>query len=228
MSERLSPLDTMFLDLEQVDDGATMHFGAVMVFDPLPEGGTPDIDRVREHVDERLHLPAALSQAALAPAREPAVVDDMGARRRTSTSPRTCAMRRCRRPGGDAELHEWFGDFLSHRLDRRRPLWETVLLDGLAGGRWALATKTHHCLVDGMGSVDVGRAPARRRAFAAAPAGRRPLAASRSAGRSRRAVAPVPGAAGPRREGRRRRAAVTRATRSRAPPPSPTSSSTRS
>ena len=33
MGERLSPLDTMFLDLEQVDDGATMHFGAIMVFD---------------------------------------------------------------------------------------------------------------------------------------------------------------------------------------------------
>ena len=60
-------------------------------------------------------------------------------------------------PGGDDELHEWFADFLSHRLDGRRPLWESVLLDGLAGGRWALVTKTHHCLVDGMGSVDVGR-----------------------------------------------------------------------
>ena len=71
-------------------------------------------------------------------------------------------------PGGDVELHEWFGDFLSHRLDRRRPLWEMALVDGLAGGRWALATKTHHCLVDGMGSVDVGQilldADPRRRA----------------------------------------------------------------
>ena len=31
-----------------------------------------------------------------------------------------------------------------------------TLLDGLEGGRWALATKTHHCLVDGVGSVDIG------------------------------------------------------------------------
>ena len=61
-------------------------------------------------------------------------------------------------PGGDAELHEWLGDFWSHRLDRRRPLWEMTLLDGLQGGRWALATKTHHCLVDGIGSVDIGHA----------------------------------------------------------------------
>ena len=59
-------------------------------------------------------------------------------------------------PGGEAELHEWLGDFWSHRLDRHRPLWEMTLLDGLEDGRWALATKTHHCLVDGVGSVDIG------------------------------------------------------------------------
>ena len=59
-------------------------------------------------------------------------------------------------PGGEAELHEWLGDFWSHRLDRHRPLWEMTLLDGLEKGRWALVTKTHHCLVDGVGSVDIG------------------------------------------------------------------------
>ncbi|HET8949872.1 MAG TPA: wax ester/triacylglycerol synthase family O-acyltransferase, partial [Solirubrobacteraceae bacterium] len=58
-------------------------------------------------------------------------------------------------PGGEAELLEWLADFWSHRLDRSRPLWELALIDGLAGGRWALATKTHHCLVDGMSGVDV-------------------------------------------------------------------------
>jgi WS/DGAT/MGAT family acyltransferase len=156
MREQLSPLDTMFLDLEQVDDGATMHFGAVMVFDPLSEGGAPDIERVREHVNKRLYLlPRYRKQLSRPRASrvswttwEPAPRFDIAAHVRQATLPS---------PGGDAELHEWFGDFLSHRLDRRRPLWETVLLDGLAGGRWALATKTHHCLVDGMGSVDVGR-----------------------------------------------------------------------
>ena len=47
------------------------------------------------------------------------------------------------------------GDFYSHRLDRSRPLWEITLLDGLAGGRWSLVTKVHHCLVDGMSGVSV-------------------------------------------------------------------------
>ena len=59
-------------------------------------------------------------------------------------------------PGGDAEIDEWLGDFWSHRLDRSRPLWEMTLVDGLQDGRWMLATKTHHAMVDGVGSVDIG------------------------------------------------------------------------
>ncbi len=156
MTEQLSALDTMFLDLEEVDDGATMHFGAVMVFDHLPGGGTPDIATVRDHLSRRLYaLPryrqrlsdthaARLSHVSWVPA--PSF--DVDAHVRHATLPA---------PGGAAELHEWFGDFLSHRLDLRRPLWEIVLLDGLDDDRWALVTKTHHCLVDGMGSVDVGQ-----------------------------------------------------------------------
>jgi diacylglycerol O-acyltransferase len=156
MTAQLSPLDTMFLDLEEVDDGATMHFGAVLIFDPLPEGGAPDIARVRKHLQRRLYRLPRYRERLSRPhtshvswtSWEPAPGFDIAAHVRHATLPA---------PGGAAELHEWFGDFLSHRLDRARPLWETVLLDGLDGGRWALATKTHHCLVDGMGSVDAGR-----------------------------------------------------------------------
>ena len=74
---------------------------------------------------------------------------------RTSTSATTSGRAALPSPGGDAELSEWAADFFSHRLDRTRPLWEMVLVDGLDEGRWALATKTHHCLVDGVGSVNV-------------------------------------------------------------------------
>jgi diacylglycerol O-acyltransferase len=148
MTEQLSPLDTMFLDLEEVDEGATMHFGAAMVFDPPRRGGTPNIERLRDHLDRRLHLLPRYRMQLSRPrashlswtAWEPAPRFDIAAHVGHATLPA---------PGGDAELHEWLGDFLSHRLDRRRPLWEMMLLDGLAGGRWALATKTQHFLVYG-------------------------------------------------------------------------------
>ena len=52
---------------------------------------------------------------------------------------------------------DWCAEFWSARLDRSRPLWETVLLERLEGERWALATKTHHALVDGVGAVDAGQ-----------------------------------------------------------------------
>ena len=57
-------------------------------------------------------------------------------------------------PGGECELLQWAGDFYSHASTAPRPLWRSVLLEGLEGDRWALATKTHHCLVDGVGARD--------------------------------------------------------------------------
>lgn len=157
MGEQLSMLDTMFLELEQFDESAHMHIGAALVFDPLPDGGTPDIAALREHVGERIEMLPRFRQRLSAPQAgplswltwEPAAAFDLDSHVHRATLPA---------PGGEAELHEWLGDFWSHRLDRHRPLWEMTLLDGLEGGRWALATKTHHCLVDGVGSVDIGNA----------------------------------------------------------------------
>jgi WS/DGAT/MGAT family acyltransferase len=61
-------------------------------------------------------------------------------------------------PGGECELLEWLSEYWSHRLDRTRPLWDMVLLEELEGGRWALANRTHHCMVDGVGSIHVSYA----------------------------------------------------------------------
>jgi len=155
MGEQLSMLDTMFLVLEQVDETAHMHIGAALVFEPLPGGGTPDIGRFREHVRGRVGALPRFAQQLSDPHAGPltwltwerARPFDPDAHVQHATLPA---------PGGAAELQEWLGDFWSHRLDRHRPLWEMTLLDGLENGRWALATKTHHCLVDGVGSVDIG------------------------------------------------------------------------
>ena len=153
-NDQLTALDAAFLELEQADDGALMHIGAALVFDPLPGGGTPAIGEVREHLEQRLELLPRYRQKLDAPRtgglawpsweRDQRFEIDAHVRHATLPS-----------PGDEPEFLDWISDFYSHRLDRGRPLWEMVLLDGLTGGRWALVSKTHHCLVDGVGSVDV-------------------------------------------------------------------------
>jgi diacylglycerol O-acyltransferase / wax synthase len=153
MTDKLTALDATFLELEQVDESAHMHIGGVMVFESPPSGGVPTLEEVRAHLDARLHrLPRyrqRLSQPRTGglswPTWEADPAFDMASHVRHATLPA---------PGDDEELLEWASDFFSHRLDRAHPLWRVVLVDGLADGRWALASKTHHCLVDGVGSVD--------------------------------------------------------------------------
>lgn len=154
MGDRLTPLDASFLELEQVDESAHMHIGWAMVFDPPPAGGAPSLEVLRNQTVERLGpLPRFLRRLSSPrvgsfslPSWEPDPDFDIATHMRHASLPA---------PGGEAELLEWLGDFYSHRLDRAHPLWETTLLDGLAEGRWALATKVHHCLVDGIGGASV-------------------------------------------------------------------------
>jgi diacylglycerol O-acyltransferase / wax synthase len=167
-TNQLTALDATFLELEQADDSAVMHIGAALVFDPLPGRGTPAIGKVRKHLEQRLDmLPRYLQKldvprtGGLAwPSWEPDQRFEIEAHVRHATLPS---------PGDEGEFLDWLSDYYSHRLDRGRPLWEMVLLDGLAGGRWALVSKTHHCLVDGVGSVDVADL-----LLAAEPAPRKP------------------------------------------------------
>jgi diacylglycerol O-acyltransferase len=152
----LSPLDAMFLELEQSDEGAVMSIGAAMVFAPLAGGGAPAFDEVLANLDARLtQLPRfsqRLSRTRVGGLHWPAwehiehfdIADHVHRVRLPS-------------PGADAELCEWMSDFYSHRLDRTRPLWEMALVEGLADDRWAVVSKIHHCLVDGVGGIDVGQ-----------------------------------------------------------------------
>jgi diacylglycerol O-acyltransferase / wax synthase len=154
MGDRLTPLDASFLELEESDESSRMHVGWAMLFDPLPEGGAPTLGRVQELIDRRLELlprfrqrlssarAGALSWPSWQPDPGFEVADHVG----RATLPA---------PGGEAELLDWLGDFYSRRLDRDRPLWEVILLDGLAGGGWAIAGKVHHSLVDGIGGSSV-------------------------------------------------------------------------
>jgi diacylglycerol O-acyltransferase / wax synthase len=171
MNERLDALDTSFLELEDASDGAHMHIGAVMIFGVSPEG-RPPLGDLRAELDRRIQfLPVYRCRLSSPHAgrlrrpkweRDPSF--DIAEHVRRAALPE---------PGGDAELTAWCADYWSTRLDRSRPLWDAVLLEGLADGRWALATKTHHALIDGVGAVDVtqllldpSRARSRRRAAA--------------------------------------------------------------
>ncbi len=156
MTDQLSVLDTMFLELEQSDAGAHMHIGIALVFDPLPGGGAPSLEdlerRGRERIPALPRFSQRLSSTETSPLSwltwEPVESFDLAGHLHHQVLPA---------PGDDEQLERWLADFWSHRLDRRLPLWEVVLLEGLTDGRWALAVKTHHCLVDGVGSIDIGR-----------------------------------------------------------------------
>jgi len=155
VGERLTPLDGTFLELEEVDESAHMHTGAILVFDPLPDGAPPSYEEVCRSLESRLgQLPRyrqRLSEPHTGGLSWPEWQDDVEFDVR-----RHVARAALPAPGGDRELAEWSSGFFSQRLDRHRPLWEMALVEGLAAGRWAIATKTHHCMVDGVGSVDVG------------------------------------------------------------------------
>ncbi len=150
----LNALDATFLELEEADQSAHMHIGAVMLFDPAPEGRAPTVDEVRAGLSARLErLPRfrqRLSEQRTGGLHWPKWLDDesfeIGHHVRAAALPS---------PAGEPELRDWAGEYFSQRLDRARPLWEIVVIE-LADGRWAMVTKTHHCMVDGVGSVDIG------------------------------------------------------------------------
>ena len=58
-------------------------------------------------------------------------------------------------PGREAELNNLMARLMAVELDRHRPLWEVWMIEGLEDGRWALISKLHHCMVDGVSGTDL-------------------------------------------------------------------------
>jgi WS/DGAT/MGAT family acyltransferase len=151
--ERLSSLDHAFLALE----GPTtcMHVAATAVLDAAPlcnaDGGI-DMERIRGYIASRLaSIPRYRQRLAWIPVENhPVWVDDehfdLSYHVRQSSLPK---------PGTTAQLQELCARLLERPLDRRRPLWEIWVIEGLAGGRFALHMKVHHCMVDGIAGVDL-------------------------------------------------------------------------
>jgi diacylglycerol O-acyltransferase len=145
--DRLTGLDSSFLHLER--DSAHMHVAGCMVFDGTP----PAYDELLGQIVSRLHLvPRYRQRLAFVPLNQgrPVWVDDPHFNvsfhvRHTALPP----------PGGEDELKRLAGRVFSQALDRSRPLWELWLVEGLAEDRFALLSKTHHALVDGVSGVDI-------------------------------------------------------------------------
>ena len=145
--DRLTGLDSSFLHLER--DSAHMHVAGCMVFD----GDPPAYNELVEQILSRLHLvPRYRQRLAFVPFNQgrPVWVDDPHFNVRFHV--RHTALPS---PGGDEQLKRLAGRVFSQALDRSRPLWELWLVEGLAGDRFAMLSKTHHALVDGISGVDI-------------------------------------------------------------------------
>jgi diacylglycerol O-acyltransferase len=145
--ERLSALDAEFLHVE--DGVAHMHIAGACVFADPP----PAFADVRGLIASKLHLiPHYRQRVRTVPFElgRPVWADDphfdLDYHLRHTALPA---------PGDDAAFCRLMGRLMSTPLDRERPLWETWLVEGLAGGHWALVFKIHHCLVDGIAGVDL-------------------------------------------------------------------------
>jgi WS/DGAT/MGAT family acyltransferase len=148
--ERLSGLDATFLYLE--GRAAHMHVAGVHLF----QGPAPDYLELLALVGSRLHrVPRYRQRLAFPPldVGRPVWVDDSEFDleyhvRHTALPP----------PGGEEQLRRLAGRLMSQRLDRDKPLWEFWLVEGLGDGRFAVISKTHHCMIDGISGVDLAGA----------------------------------------------------------------------
>jgi diacylglycerol O-acyltransferase len=149
--DHLSALDAEFVEAEEEDRHVSMAIASIAVF----EGPVPTYDEFVTAISERLPLvPRYRQKLRTLPFRmgAPVWVDDPGFDihyhiRQTGLP----------EPGGDAEIARLMARVMAQRLDRDRPLWEDWLVTGLADNRWALISKVHHCMVDGVSGTDVYR-----------------------------------------------------------------------
>jgi diacylglycerol O-acyltransferase len=149
--DRLNPLDAQFVDAEDQDRQTSFAISSIAIFDGPP----PSYDEFSTALAGRLPLvPRYRQKLRRIPFRlgRPVWVDDPNFDLRYHI--RETALPA---PGGDAQLKTLIGRVMSQRLDRDYPLWEYWLVKGLQQDRWALISKVHHCLVDGVSGTDLYR-----------------------------------------------------------------------
>jgi diacylglycerol O-acyltransferase / wax synthase len=145
--EWMSPIDSSFLHIE--NETTPMHIGGVSIF----AGPPPPIGELRAMVAGKLGLvPRYRQKVRFVPlaAGPPIWVDDahfsLDYHLRHTAVPA---------PGSEAQLRQMAARVFSQSLDRDKPLWELWMVEGLDDGRWALLSKVHHCMVDGVAATDL-------------------------------------------------------------------------
>lgn len=150
-THRLTPLSAAFFDLEDVDATASLAIGSFAIF----EGPAPAFEEVVATIKGRLPLIPRYRQRVrwtplgiAAPFWEDVAAFDIHDHVRRAALPR---------PGGRDEIAQLVSQEMSVRMDRTKPLWEYVVVEGVSGGRWGLLSKVHHAMVDGVSGTDLYR-----------------------------------------------------------------------
>ncbi|MEM7410490.1 MAG: wax ester/triacylglycerol synthase family O-acyltransferase [Myxococcota bacterium] len=154
--ERLSAQDATFLYAEGPNQ--PMHVGAVAIFEAEPlctDTGSIDIDLYRRAIEGVLHwIPRYRQKLAYTPVEGwPIWVDDrrfdLGYHIRHIALPK---------PGSQAQLKELTARIHARALDRRHPLWEIWVIEGVENGsQVAILNKIHHCMIDGAAGADLSQ-----------------------------------------------------------------------
>lgn len=151
MPNRMTALDASFLFMETAS--TPMHAGGVAVFTP-PQGGF-DHERLVRLIKQRIpYVPRYRQRIRDVPfgVARPVWVDDE--RFDVTYHVRRSALPK---PGSRDQLNELVARLMSRPLDRSRPLWEMYLVEGLADGNFAIVSKSHQALVDGLSAVDIAQ-----------------------------------------------------------------------
>jgi diacylglycerol O-acyltransferase len=149
--KQLSGLDAAFLAMET--SSVFGHVGSVCVVEPSMVKGPLTLDSVTGLVAARLHLiPPFRRRLVRVPLGldQPYWIDDPDFD--IEFHVRELALPS---PGNDRQLADQVARLHARALDRRRPLWELYLIQGLAGGRQAIYSKVHHAAIDGVSGNDI-------------------------------------------------------------------------
>ena len=145
--DRLSPLDASFLHVE--DSVTHMHIGSVSIM----EGPPPPYAEFRDRVASKLPMvrryrqvvrPVPLDLGRPVWADDPYFNIEYHIRHTALPS-----------PGNEGQLQNLVGRLMAQQLDRDRPLWEMWVVEGLPDDRWAIVSKVHHCMVDGVAGSEL-------------------------------------------------------------------------